>query len=138
MATQAQIDFLAVLHGERGLDFDAEAYVDVSNKDASADIDTLIRDVGSSEPPTEEQLSEIATIREYLGPRDEDTVPTDSLGASRLLFGLRKAQFARRRQESRERFAARGTKLVERNEQNVNTSDEAPAIVVAEQDEIPF
>lgn len=135
MATQAQIDFLAILHEERGLDFDASAYESVANEDASADIDTLIRDVGSDEAPSEEQVAEIIRIREFLGPREGDTMPTDKLGAARLLRALKRAEWARRRELSRQRFVAAGAKL---QEPQVSTSEETPPAAVVEDDEIPF
>jgi hypothetical protein len=133
--TEAQLGFLQRLHEERGLDFDPADYANVSVADASADIDTLMRDVGSDAPIEDEQVAEINRIREFLGPRDTDTMPTDKLGGAKLLRGLQKAEWARRRELSRQKFAANGAKM---NEREPVVSESAPTVVVADDDDIPF
>jgi hypothetical protein len=135
LATTSQLDFLGILHEERGLDFDRDAYAAVSKQEASDDITALMRSVGSNKPASEEQLAEIAEIREYLGPRDEDTVPTDYVGAVRLLKGLRRAQWARRQSEAVARFEAKGATIVSAVADV--TATEQPPIEVSEED-IPF
>jgi hypothetical protein len=133
--TEAQLDFLKRLHEERGLDFDPADYANVSVADASADIDTLMRDVGSDAPIEDEQVAEITRIREFLGPRESDTMPTDKLGGSKLIRALQKAEWARRRELSRQKFAASGAKM---NEREPVVSESAPTVVVADDDDIPF